>query len=143
MEQAGQPHCLGEQFGSGGLLADRCRVAGGHQCRDDVVDGVEALGQPVGWRWRQGHAADPQLALGPDDALGRGRPRDQRGRRDLLGGQADDAAQRQRNPCLQRQRWVAAARHETQQVGVATRRWGLPHPQQLDGRRIDAALLGR
>ena len=62
------------------------------------------------------HAGVGERALGPDDALGDRRRRDEEGARDLLGRQPPEQAQRQRHPRLGREDRMAGREEEAQQV---------------------------
>ena len=57
-----------------------------------------------------------QRALGADDALRDGRLRHQKRARDLVGGQAAEQAQRQRDPRLGREHRMARGEHQPQQI---------------------------
>ena len=65
---------------------------------------------------RTARCASASVALGAHDALRDGRLRDQERARDLVGGQAAEQAQRQRDARLGRQHRVAGGEHQAQQV---------------------------
>ncbi len=64
----------------------------------------------------KGNARLGEGALGPDDALGDGRLRDEEGARDLLCRQTSKKAKRERNTCLGRENRMAGDEHEAQKV---------------------------
>jgi hypothetical protein len=75
-----------------------------------------ALGQQVRRRDPVGDARVADLALRPGQALGHGRLGDQESARDLRGGQAAERAQRERDPCVERERGVAAGEDQPEPV---------------------------
>ena len=73
-------------------------------------------GQLGAARHLERHLRLGQRALGADDALGDGRLGDEEGAGDLVGRQAAEQAQRQRDPRLGGQHRVAGDEHQAQQV---------------------------
>src|SRR6266478_620093 len=87
---------------------------------EDQIDHLQHGGQTGG---KIGPAGDLKRnarlgegALGPDDALGDGRLRDEEGARDLLRRQTSKKAKREHNTCLGRENRMAGDEHEAQKV---------------------------
>ena len=111
-QQPGRLGLVGEQRDHDPRQADRLgaqlaadqRVAGGRRVAlvEDEVEHAEDAVQPLGQELGRRHAVrDPgvaDLALGPDQALGQGRLRDEEGPGDLGRRQAAERAQGQRHP---------------------------------------------
>ena len=97
-------------------------VAGGRRVAlvEDEVDHLEHRRQAGGAlgpaRDLEGDARLGEGPLGPDDALGDRRLRHQEGARDLLGRQAAEQAQRERDARLGREHRMAGREDEAQQV---------------------------
>ena len=97
-------------------------VAGGRRVAfvEDEVDDLEHRRQPGGElgpaRDLEGDARLGEGPLGADDALRDGRLRDEERARDLLGGQAAEQAQRERDARLGREHRMAGREHEAQEV---------------------------
>ena len=97
-------------------------VAGGGRVAlvEDEVDHLEHGGQALGKlgpaRYLEGDALLGQRALGADDALGDGRLRDQEGAGDLVGRQAADQAQRERDAGFGGEHRMAGREDQAQQI---------------------------
>ena len=97
-------------------------VAGGRRVAlvEDEVDDLEHRRQTGGELGPAGDLeGDARLGegpLGPDDALGDGRLRDEERARDLLGRQAAEQAERERDARLGREHRMAGREHEAQEV---------------------------
>ena len=97
-------------------------VAGGRRVAlvEDEVDDLEhrrqAGGELGSARDLEGDALLGEGPLGPDDALGDGRLRDEERARDLLGRQAAEQAERERDARLGREHRMAGREHEAQEV---------------------------
>ena len=97
-------------------------VAGGRRVAlvEDQVDDLEHRREPRGERVAardlEGHARLGERPLGPHDALRDRRLRDEERARDLLGRQAAEQAQRERDARLGREDRVARGEDEAQQV---------------------------
>jgi hypothetical protein len=87
---------------------------------EDQVDHREHPGQPLVQLLRRGNPVRDtgvaDLLLGPGDALGSGRGRDQEGRRDLLHLQSGHRAQGQRHAGLERQGRVTTREQQAQTI---------------------------
>ena len=133
---------------------------------EDEVDHLEHGRQPRravdAPRHLEGHAGSGQGALGPHDALGHGRLRDEKGPRDLVGREPPEQAQRQRRARLGRQHGMAGREDQAQQIvphvvveGGVEVRGGAPRLElvaqllvlaiepRLPPQQIDGAVLGR
>ena len=120
----------GDQFRQDAAEAERvfaqCRThpvvagGGGVALVEDEIDHLEHRGQPWGEVAApgnlEGNVRFGEGALGPHDALGDGRHRDEEGARDLFGGQAAEQAQREGDPGLGGEHRVASGEHEAQQI---------------------------
>ena len=137
-----QPDRLGAQLAADQRVARRRRVALVEHEVQDAQDAVEPLGQELGRRDAVGDPGVADLALGPDEALGEGRFRDEERPGDLGRRQAAERAQRQRHPRVHRERRMAAGEDEAQAV-VGDRRIGVlrraPDPMASSS-RLDARL---
>ena len=97
-------------------------VAGGRRVAfvEDQVDDLEhrrqARGQLGAARHLERNVRLGERALGADDALRDGRLGHEKGARDLVGGQAAEQAQRERDARLGREHRMAGGEDETQQV---------------------------
>ena len=97
-------------------------VAGGRRVAlvEDEVDDLEHRRQPRGELVAARHLERDlrlgQRPLGADDALGDGRLRDEERARDLLGRQAAEQAERERDARLGGEHRMAGGEHEAQQV---------------------------
>jgi len=103
------------------LPSDQC-VAGARGVplvEDQVQDGEhrrQALRKQVvgGNAVRDACLAD--LFLGPNEALGQGRLRNEEGSSDLGGGEASQRSERERDLCLGGERWVTTGEHEPKAI---------------------------
>ena len=114
----GQPDRLGGQVGA----VQARRRGGGVALVEDQVQHVQHRAQPLPARSSAGGMREPGTPagldplLGPADALGHRRLRDQERRGDLRGGQAADGAQGQRDLAGRGQGRVAAQEQQGQRV---------------------------
>ncbi len=98
------------------VVAGRRRVA---LVEDQIEDGKhrgKARRALVPVRDLERHTLLGEHLLGANDALGNGRLRNEKGARDLLGGQAADQSQGKCDLRLGRQNWMAGGEHETKQI---------------------------
>src|SRR5260370_19341627 len=107
------------------LLAQRWPrpIASSGRCIAFVEDEIEDREHGRKTRGKLGSAGDLEWnarlsegPLGPDNALGDGRLRDEKCASDFLGGQASEQAQGERNSCLGRERRMAGREHEAQEI---------------------------
>ena len=115
-DQPAEANRFGRQVVARQRLPRRGRVPFVEDQVDHVQDAVESIGQ-IGAR--RDLVRDPRVAdlpLGADDALRDGRRRAEERARDLLGRQAADLAQRQRDPRVRRERRMAAGEDEAQPI---------------------------
>jgi hypothetical protein len=130
----------------GRQLPPHRRLPGGRRVplvEDEIDDGhhrLESLGQVRLIRDAVGDAGSADLLLGPHQALGHRRRRDQEGAGDLLGGEASQRAQGQRHLRLQRQRRVAAG--EDQAQAIVHRRGFLGRLVGIQSRQLHVLALG-
>src|SRR5881398_3944837 len=82
-------------------------------CSSDLEHGFQARRKLSAFRHAIRNVCGDDLALGPDDALGHRRLGDEERGRDLLGGEAGDRAQRERDLGLLGKRGVAAGEDQT------------------------------
>ena len=114
-DEAGQADRLVTQVRSNELAGGR----GVSLVEDQVQDGEharQAFGQELGGRDTVGDRRLPDLALGPNEALGHRRLRDEEGTGDLAGREAAEGLQRQRNSRVHPQGRVAAREDQPQPV---------------------------
>ena len=118
IEQAAKPDRFARQIRPHQILARGCRIAFG----EDEIDHREHAAQPrlqrFAFRHLVGNSGEPDFLLGADQALRHGVLADQKGARDLRGGQPADRAQRQRDLDLGRERRMAAGKDQPQHVVV-------------------------
>ena len=115
-QQSTQAYRLGSQAPAHERLARRSEIAFVEHEIDHAQHAVEAFGQ-FGSAWHFiGNARVADLGLGAHDALRDRRGRRQVSARDLLGRQAADLAQRQRDLRVGRQRRVTAGEDQAQPI---------------------------
>ena len=115
-QRAGQPDRLGAQPLPHQVSPRGRGVALAEQQVDHAEHAAEPLRQQVTGRHPVGNAGIADLLLGAHQALGHRRLGHQERPGNLGRGQPGDAAQRQRDPGLQRQRGMAAGEDQPQQV---------------------------
>src|SRR5215472_1210400 len=105
---ASEPDGLLAQRGPDELLSRRRPVARREHQVDDPEDGSQPARERVGWRHPERDARLPDLAPGPDQALGHGRLGREECRCDLRRGQPTHRAQGERDPHARLQRRMTA-----------------------------------
>ena len=132
---------------------------GGVALVEDQVDDLQHRGQAFAQlrtgRHLEGHPRFCQRAFGTHDALGHGRHRHQKGPGDLVGGEAAEQAQGQRQPRLLGEHRMAGGEDQAQQVVADLRLRGFNGVLQLAAQllvlavqplhaphQIDRAVLG-
>ena len=107
---------LGAEVGPDERLAASRRIALVEDEIDHRQHGVEALGHVLRLGHGVGNAGVADLALGADQALRHRRRRHQKGARDLVGLEAAERAERQRDLRLERQRGMAAGEDQAKAI---------------------------
>jgi hypothetical protein len=115
-EDAAQAQRVLAQAGAQPVVARGRGIAFVEHEIDDPEHRAEAAPQLLALRHRERHARRGERALGAHDALRDRRLRHQEGARDLLGRQARDQAQGERDARLGREQRMARDEHQAQQV---------------------------
>ena len=111
-----QPDRLGTQLAPDQRIAGRRRVALVVDQVEDLEHAVEALGEQVERRHAIRDAGIVDLALGPDEPLGKRRLRDEEGPRDLRCREPAEGPERERDATVHRQCRMAAGEDQPQSV---------------------------